>query len=110
MSILVRTPTLISEGDTETEVVVSSGYDEKDDGTPSYNNLVMHHWSRHYYSHEPHNQVYVLAGYFKDAEAREPDYSDDDTEDYYGNIIVEEEDFIEAVLALFPTKLKRVDA
>ncbi len=92
----------------ETEVYVNDG--DAPEGE-AYNGLYIHPWKRNY----PHlglpevrDEVYLAAIYTKDAEGKIPSYNGDGAlEDNYGNVILESEDFIEAVLAAFPDRLQR---
>ncbi len=92
----------------ETEVFVNDG--EAPEGE-AYNGLCIHPWKRSYPSlgyPEVRDEVYLAAIYTKDAEGNTPSRNGDGVdEDNYGNVILQSEDFIEAVLAAFPDRLQR---
>ncbi len=91
----------------ETEVFVNDGEAMEGD---VYNGLYIHPWKRSYPDlgyPEVRDEVYLAAIYTKDAEGTEMGYDEDESTEPYGNVILESEDFIEAVLAAFPDRLQR---
>lgn len=91
----------------ETEVFVTDG--DGGEGT-AYNGLIIHPWIRTRYASGgvalKDDQVYLAALYTEDEEGRFPSRGESG-EDEYGNVILDSEDFIEAVIRAFPNRLQR---
>lgn len=69
------------------------------------NGLRIHPWHRYLSTGYEDHSVYVSVGWFAPEGYK---YTETDVDDEYQNIIVNREDFVEAILAVFP-ELKRAD-
>ena len=69
------------------------------------NGLKIHPWHRYLDSSYEDHSVYVSVGWFAPEGYR---CVETDVDDEYQNVIVNREDFVEAILAVFP-ELKRAD-
>lgn len=95
------TVTEIRSLDEKSVQVLDSG-NEDDNGFT--NGLNIHPWHRGLNSGYEDHSVYVSVGWFKGSEIAE----DDKGLQEYQNVIVNRDDFVEAVLAVFP-ELKRAE-
>ena len=86
----------------EKSVQVLDTGNEDDNGFT--NGLNIHPWHRYLNSEYEDHSVYVSVGWFNENEIAE----DDKGIQEYQNVIVNREDFVEAILAVFP-ELKRAD-
>lgn len=79
--------------------------DDEPDENGFVNGVKVHPWDRPRSFCPNDRSVYVSTGWFgKDGEI----YEDDEGTQSYQNVIVNREDFVEAILAVFP-ELKRAD-